>query len=144
MRRLVARIVCSWLYGECALPLEWCSGFMYVALRAGYQLALSVALCLYGLERRDYMRGMFRRTRSSQMEARMVAADTPCRAVVAGLCACIMELCAQLVPKLVASTLSNGGIAVVAGPAGKRWSCRWFACSTGRWRLGYESRGWVC
>jgi hypothetical protein len=64
------------------------------------------------------------RTRCPQVEAGMVPADTPGRAVAVqwGPSAFVVEVGAELVPELVTSTLSSSRIAIVAGPAGQRGS----------------------
>jgi hypothetical protein len=63
------------------------------------------------------------------MEARMVPADTPRRAIAAWamLGALVMKLGAELVPELVTSTLSYMRVAIVARSVGERSSrgCRW-------------------
>jgi hypothetical protein len=62
----------------------------------------------------------YRRTRRPQMEARMVSADAPRGAIAARkLPAFVVELGITLVPELVTSTTSKGGVAIVAGPARK-------------------------
>jgi hypothetical protein len=134
VRRLVASGVGSWLCCERVLPLCRFGDAVHVALRAGQQLALPITLGLYSGKHEGGCGRMLGRTRSPQMEARMVAADTPCRAVAAGamLRALIVQLGAELVPELVTSTRSEGGISIVARSAGERRSRGRFARSI--WR----------
>jgi hypothetical protein len=107
---------------KCALRLCKFGDVVYVALHARQQLALPVTYGLYSGERGNGCgRMLFGRTRPPQMEARMVAADTPGGAVTAWAMfrTLIMQLGAELVPELITSTRSRGCIAVVARSAGK-------------------------
>jgi hypothetical protein len=89
---------------------------------------------------------LFGRTRSSQMEARMVAADAPGGAVAACamLRALVVQLGAELVPELITSTRSKGGISMVARSAGERGSRRRFARNVRRRELVCLSRDGIC